>query len=119
MQPDHETRGLAQHWQILIGMLAGAIIGILLNSTQGRSEAKVDVDALPPGLTSLAIVDSPDRVEIRYKTTDGDQHEIIVDGRQGADADVPTIDKLKSSHPGVYRWFADHGRSTSLSLIHI
>ncbi|MCH2611506.1 MAG: dicarboxylate/amino acid:cation symporter [Pirellulales bacterium] len=113
MQPDHETRGLAQHWQILIGMLAGAIIGILLNSTQGRSEAKVDVDALPPGLTSLAIVDSPDRVEIRYKTTDGDQHKIIVDGRQGADADVPTIDKLKSSHPGVYRWFADHGRSTS------
>ena len=91
MQPDHETRGLAQHWQILIGMLAGAIIGILLNSTQGRSEAKVDVDALPPGLTSLVIVDSPDRVEIRYKTTDGDQHKIIVDGRQGADADVRPV----------------------------
>ena len=65
MQPNHETTGLAQHWQILIGMLAGAIIGILLNSTQGRSEVQLEQDTLPPGLTSLAIVDSPDRVEIR------------------------------------------------------
>lgn len=113
MHPDHESSRLAQHWQILIGMLAGALIGIVLNSTQGRSDVQVANENLPANLTSLSISDSPDRVEIQYTTVDGGSDKIVIDGRQGESSDFPTVDKLRTSQPEQYKWFADHGRSTS------
>ncbi|MEL7336425.1 MAG: cation:dicarboxylase symporter family transporter, partial [Planctomycetota bacterium] len=69
---------MALHWQILIGMILGAALGLTLNATCGTSrntfttaalESNVAADqkmrkAFPEGVSKIVIDDSPDRTQI-------------------------------------------------------
>ena len=55
---------LALHWQILIGMLAGAAIGVTLNATGGRSRTVIS-DGLSSDVSAVEIDDTHDAIEIK------------------------------------------------------
>ncbi|MFP6753412.1 MAG: hypothetical protein VB855_17145, partial [Pirellulaceae bacterium] len=69
---------IALHWQVLIGMVVGSAIGLSLNWGWSVREVTVGQDDLPAGLSSLELVDTRDRVEIRYVDETG-QHQLVVD----------------------------------------
>jgi len=54
---------LALHWQIALGMVAGAVIGVALNAFAGTATTSLSAD-LPPGLTSVTISDEVGRTVI-------------------------------------------------------
>jgi proton glutamate symport protein len=74
---------LALHWQILIGMLAGAAIGVGLNVGAGRSRVVLD-DGLPAGVAAVEIDDSADRTTIRRRAADGAQQVFVIGPAAGA-----------------------------------
>ena len=77
---------LALHWQILIGMLAGAVIGVGLNIGAGRSRVVIE-DGLPAGVAAVEIDDSADQTTIRRRAADGAQ-EVFVIGPAAEAADA-------------------------------
>jgi proton glutamate symport protein len=77
---------LALHWQILIGMLAGAAIGVGLNIGAGRSRVVIE-DGLPAGVAAVEIDDSADQTTIRRRAADGAQ-EVFVIGPAAEAADA-------------------------------
>ena len=77
---------LALHWQILIGMLAGAAIGVGLNICAGRSRVVIE-DGLPAGVAAVEIDDSADQTTIRRRAADGAQ-EVFVIGPAAEAADA-------------------------------
>jgi Na+/H+-dicarboxylate symporter len=62
---------LALHWQILIGMTLGAVIGLLANSFLSESTTLLDPDQLPPGVSSAVVVTNNDGTIVSYATTEG------------------------------------------------
>lgn len=69
---------LALHWQILIGMVAGAVLGIWLNAFHGTAETTLR-ESLPAGIERLDIRDSADRTTFRLTQDDGTTETLIVD----------------------------------------
>jgi len=74
---------LALHWQILIGMLAGAAIGVGLNLGAGRSNVVID-DGLPAAVRAVGIEDSTDQTTIRREMADGEERVFVI--RRAGDA---------------------------------
>jgi proton glutamate symport protein len=110
---------LALHWQILIGMIVGAGIGITLNITAGTREHTVNDDDLPAGLESLTISDSPSLIKISFKKPGEASKTVVVDGTRktpGAYATVSELEKKGEKDEEtakVAKWFQQHGRSTA------
>ena len=77
---------LALHWQILIGMLAGAAIGVGLNIGAGLSRVVIE-DWLPAGVAAVEIDYSADQTTIRRRAADGAQ-EVFVIGPAAEAADA-------------------------------
>jgi len=69
---------LALHWQILIGMLAGAGVGVGLNAAAGRSSVVLE-DKLPPGITRIEIEDSTDATRLRISGPRDTTRRLLVD----------------------------------------
>jgi proton glutamate symport protein len=61
---------LALHWQIALGMVAGGLIGVALNSLAGTATTSLSAD-LPAGLTSVTIIDAVGQRVIETVDTDG------------------------------------------------
>lgn len=105
---------LALHWQILIGMAIGAVIGLVLNATQGAYEwSSVEGDKLPAGVVEASVIDTPDLITIRWETADGPTQTAVVDGSRQAEGSVASLGDLKKKQPVAYAIFQTHGRSTA------
>ncbi|MEO1970982.1 MAG: dicarboxylate/amino acid:cation symporter [Pirellulaceae bacterium] len=103
---------LALHWQILIGMIVGAAIGITLNVSKGTREHSVSTAELPSGLSSLEFADSPSLIRISYQRDDGSPIvEIVIDGTRKTEGALTTVEQLKEHDKDAARWFHQYGRS--------
>jgi proton glutamate symport protein len=101
---------IAIHWQILIGMIAGAIIGIALNWGGSQSRRLITTD-LPPGLKSVEIIDSSGRAEITLTKPDGTTDVRVIDaGARGPNA-YRALDQLKKTDPIAASLYEAHGGS--------
>lgn len=88
---------LELHWQILIGMLLGAIIGIAVNMS--LSTRKTDLtEGLPAGVEVATVSDTTDLIEIRW-TTDGQEQVRVVDPTGETEGCVLTMSDLEKESP--------------------
>jgi Na+/H+-dicarboxylate symporter len=122
---------LALHWQILIAMIAGALVGVILNRSISEDEFSIraadypDKDSrdelsknrrkLIERYAEVSIKDTPNKIEIGLTKTNGKTDHFVVDPsdeKAAPDANrVPTLKKLSEKHPEAYRVFRLHGRS--------
>ncbi|MEO8270984.1 MAG: cation:dicarboxylase symporter family transporter, partial [Aureliella sp.] len=89
---------LELHWQILLGMLLGAVIGITVNSQLSTRQTELSVH-LPPGVQSASVDDSTDLIEIRWTTTTGKVEYRVVDPTGNTDNCVLTVEDLARQSP--------------------
>lgn len=102
---------LALHWQILIGMLLGAVLGLVLNWKASRLEVKLS-DGLPPGIVSVQLSDSSRRSEIKYKT-ESETIVRVIDPLGQQDGSVRNVSELRKVDPMAAKLYELHGRSTA------
>ncbi|WP_186775574.1 dicarboxylate/amino acid:cation symporter [Rubripirellula tenax] len=101
---------LALHWQILIGMVAGTIIGVALNLAASTSSVSVS-DNLPVGIQSALIDDSSDHSFIKYIRTDGVTVERAVDPLAKDEQTFRTVEELGKVDPVAAELYYSHGQS--------
>jgi proton glutamate symport protein len=90
---------LALHWQIALGMVAGAAIGVALNALAGTATSSL-VNDLPAGLTSVTITDSVGRTVIETVAADGRGERIEVGPAANAAATrFDTVADLREQRP--------------------
>jgi Na+/H+-dicarboxylate symporter len=128
---------LALHWQIAIGMLLGAAIGLTANWTLGsrtteivrkaiaETDSKEEREAkqkenqkLPEGVDAMTIVDTVNRITIDVRFADPEQgtKKYVVDGTEPPSKAFATLDQLakqleEQGQSKVYAAFVAHGRS--------
>ncbi len=103
-------RNLALHWQILIGMVAGTLLGIGLNLFFGTREVSV-TQALPAGIVSAHVIDSSARTEIRYVKSSGDEVLRVLDPLSRQNDEARSVEALKSLDSVAYEIYQAHGVS--------
>ncbi len=106
---------LALHWQIFIGMIAGAVIGISLNLLASSQTVRV-VDGLPDGFTAVEIVDTSGRVQIRMFQGDQVVRYLIVDPTTAGEDRFRSVDLLKAKEPEIAKLYAAHGGSWAQTI---
>jgi Na+/H+-dicarboxylate symporter len=106
---------LALHWQIFIGMIAGAIIGVSLNLFASSRSVRV-TDGLPDGFTSMEIVDTSGRVQIQMLQGDQVARELVIDPTVAGDDRYRSLDQLKAKEPEIAMLYATHGGSWAQSI---
>ncbi|MDP6444044.1 MAG: dicarboxylate/amino acid:cation symporter [Pirellulaceae bacterium] len=101
---------LALHWQIFLGMIIGAGVGLSLNATVSqRRWSSTSQTKLPPGMTSVTTLDSPDLIEIKIE---GDKpRTLVVDGSRKTPDSVATLKLLAASDQDAHDVFFLFGRS--------
>ena len=102
---------LALHWQIAIGMLVGAIIGVSLNLLAGTRETVVATQQLPSGVSALTISDSPNHIRLAWTRDDGTTDAAVVDGTRQTPGAAATVDELARVNPEAADWLHRLGRS--------
>jgi len=102
---------LALHWQIAIGMLVGAIIGVSLNLLAGTRETVVATQQLPDGVSALTISDSPNHIRLAWTRDDGTTDAAVVDGTRQTPGAAATVDELARVNPEAADWLHRLGRS--------
>ena len=101
---------LALHWQILIGMIAGTLLGITLNLTAGQRHVELSGD-LPGGAVEAEIDDSASRTTIRYRDADGEMQTRIIDPSSEQPEAFRTLEDLEESDPLAATIYRRYGRS--------
>ena len=101
---------LALHWQIFIGMLGGALIGVSLNLLASDRTVRV-TEGLPADYSSAEIVDSSGRIEIRLFRDDELRRRLVVDPTAAGADTFRSLDNLKSKEPAIARIYQQHGGS--------
>ena len=101
---------LALHWQILIGMIAGAAIGIGLNVSVGSSST-VLTENLPAGLQKVEINDSTDATEILATAADGTTTTYRIDPTSNAEEDFRSLDSFAAAHSDLAKLYIAEGQS--------
>ncbi len=116
---------IALHWQILIGMVLGAAVGLGLNFSVGARSVEKQEKELPPGVVKLLIDDTPNKITIEIteseiemsddgtETTRFVTRRRVVDGTGKTKGAVPTLKKLMVIDPAAHQLFLTHGRSWS------
>jgi len=93
---------LALHWQIALGMLAGALVGGALNGLAGTATTSLATD-LPAGLASVTVTDEVGRTVI--ETVDGagrgDRFEIAAGAAGRATGTFATLADLARERPDL------------------
>ncbi len=102
---------LALHWQILIGMVAGTVIGIVLNLVASQKSVEVRQN-LPPGIESVSITDSASRSQIEIVRDDQQVDRFVIDPI-GEPGDFRTVDDLRNSDAAAASLYLQHGQSTA------
>jgi len=106
---------IALHWQILGGMLLGAIVGIALNASVGVRQTTLK-EGLPDGIRELAITDSPNRIDIHVTDDTGKTREIVVEGTGVVPNAFATVKQLRTKDKTTYALFKKYGRSRSRTV---
>lgn len=88
---------LELHWQILIGMVLGAIIGISVNLTLATRTTEIK-SGLPAGVERATVLDSSDRIEVRW-TANGREEVRVVDPTGKTAGALLTIEDLAKESP--------------------
>lgn len=106
---------LALHWQIAIGMVAGAAIGVVLNAVAGTATTSFSSD-LPAGLTSVTITDTVGRMVIETVDEEGAGERVEV-GHAAADDGLRfhSLDELATERPELAR-LASRARTSPANL---
>ena len=108
---------LALHWQILVGMIAGAVIGVTLNVALGERRTVIPAEGLPEPFARVETYDSSDLVEIDMVMKDGSRRSLAVDGtRVGEPGVFASTELLEKAEPEVYAIFEQYGRSWARRL---
>ena len=100
---------LALHWQILIGMIAGTVIGVALNLFGSERTVQIQED-LPADVERVSIDETASRSEIKIMWEDGSSSTFVVDpvGKKG---DFRTIEDLQKEQPQAAELYFQHGQS--------
>ncbi len=106
---------LALHWQILIGMVAGAIIGVSLNVFASSRSVRL-IEDLPAGLSAIEIDDSSGRAEIRLYRGDELQRQVIIDPMAAGEDTFASLDDLRKQDPQVASLYQRYGGSWARTL---
>ncbi len=88
---------LELHWQILIGMVLGAILGIAANMNLSSRETTLNA-GLPSGVESATVRDSTNLIEISW-TQDGQLQQWVVDPTGKTEDCVLTVSDLEKESP--------------------
>lgn len=89
---------LELHWQILIAMLVGAMIGIAVNINFSRRYTELTT-GLPAGIEQASVSDSSDRIEVRWTTTEKKEELRVVDPTGKTPNSVLTVEDLIATSP--------------------
>jgi proton glutamate symport protein len=88
---------LELHWQILIGMVLGAIIGVSVNVSLSARRTEL-TQGLPSGVERATVSDSSDLIEIRW-TSAGQEQVRVVDPTGRTEDCVLTVEDLAVESP--------------------
>ncbi len=108
-------RHLALHWQILIGMVVGTLLGVGLNLFAGMRHVTIR-EGLPSGITMASVIDTSARTEIRYTRVDGQETLRVVDPLTRAAGEVTAVDALAKLDPIAHEIYQAHGVSLAKRL---
>ena len=102
---------LELHWQILLGMVAGGLIGVLLNLT--AREHFVTLEGNVAGsFTRVELQDINSMALLTtYTGTEKTQHFVIGKSPAYPDISHSDMDSFRKDQPELYRMFQEHGRS--------
>ncbi|MCA9133912.1 MAG: cation:dicarboxylase symporter family transporter, partial [Planctomycetales bacterium] len=89
---------LELHWQILIGMVLGAVLGVAANKFLSQRTTEL-TSGLPAGVEQALVSDSTDLIQIRWTTTDQEQELRIVDPTGRTPNCVLTLEDLEAESP--------------------
>ena len=106
---------LALHWQILIGMIVGSILGLGLNFTASTRSVTVSSN-LPPGITQATIRDSSTRTEIVYVDEANQRTRRVIDALSQDPASFRSLAYLQDSDPVAANIYLTHGQSLAKQL---
>ncbi len=101
---------LALHWQILVCMIAGALLGIALNTSAGQSTITLD-KGLPAGFSSVEIIDTASRTEFRIEKEDQSQQTIVVAQSNDEPGDFHNFEEFAKAHPSLNTLYINRGQS--------
>lgn len=99
---------LALHWQILIGMIAGSVLGIALNLGAGRRSVTVTED-LPTGVRQATIEESASIIQVRYRDQADVEVTRIVDPTGQTEDSVTSLAALQREDPAAAAIYRVHG----------
>ncbi len=103
---------LALHWQILIGMVLGAAIGIASNTYLGARQSTIPPDKLPKTLTRITTHDTTNGIRIDLTQRDGSQRTLQVNATRLGEPDVyATVADLAEHEPEIAALYLTFGRS--------
>ncbi|MCA9221989.1 MAG: dicarboxylate/amino acid:cation symporter [Planctomycetales bacterium] len=106
---------IALHWQIMIGMIVGALIGLTVNFTAGTRATKLTGDRLPADVQSVEILDTPNVVRVTIETPEGTTVRTVDPTRSLPDS-VASLEALETSDPRAYKLFQRYGQSWARRL---
>lgn len=103
---------IALHWQILIGMVAGTLLGIWLNLFASDRTVNLS-EGLPASVETAQIIDSSEQTEIRYLTADDQSVAWTINPIVSGDHMVRSIAALEKQDAIAAKLYLDHGQSTA------
>ena len=100
---------MALHWQILVAMICGALVGMGLNLSAGDRATEFELRG-----RAYTVHDTPNRITIDVVDEAGATPRRLVVDATGRTADAfSTLADLASAHPDAYAAFQARGRSTA------
>lgn len=99
------------HWQILAGMVLGAIAGLMLSASVSQRRSSLPEDRLPAGVRAVEFFDSTNRIEIRQVAQDGTVRRWVVDPSRRHPQSFASLESLRQAEPQLFQDFQRHGRS--------
>jgi len=101
---------IALHWQILAGMVAGCLVGLVLNIA--ASDRSVTVTSnLPDGILEAEVTDSSSRTVIRYRDDQQTETTVIVTPASPSKDGIRTFAELAKKDPQASQIYNRHGKS--------
>ena len=89
---------LALHWQIAIGMLAGAVLGVALNIGAGSATTSLTTD-LPAGFATMTVTDTVDGMVIESLDEQGHGERIEIGPAAIGETRFDSVADLKTARP--------------------
>ena len=102
---------LALHWQILLGMVAGGLLGVLLNLNAREHSITLEGDAA--GSFTRVELQDINSMALLTTYTGTEKTKYFVIGKSPAYSDIShsDMDSFRKDEPELYRMFQEYGRS--------